>query len=89
MYQNFTNIENAWRKGELSEYISCLTTNYFQKKIEHSFSSIFKGFLNTLHEPPIKETLGRPSHTLNPRSRARRSSGWARAWTSPVTGCQG
>jgi len=56
-YQNFTNIDNAKRKVRLSEYFSCLTTNFVQKKIEKKYSAVFEGFLRTLHEPAIKDTL--------------------------------
>jgi len=56
-YQNFTNIDTARLRGNVMEYLGCLTTNYFQRKIEHSYSSIFKGFLKTAHEPSTKDTL--------------------------------
>ncbi|MBI5694323.1 MAG: hypothetical protein HZC51_01090 [Nitrospirae bacterium] len=56
-YQNYTNLENAKQKGRMIEYMSCMTTNLFQEKIEHDYAKIFKGFLKTAHEPSIKETL--------------------------------
>ncbi len=57
LYQNHTNIDAAKRKGKLSEYFSCLTTHFVQTRIEHKYASVFEGYLKTLHEPPIKETL--------------------------------
>ena len=56
-YQNHTNVENALRKTRIKEYVSCLMSHHVQRKIEHSYSRIFKGFLRTVHEPEIKETL--------------------------------
>ncbi len=56
-YQNHTNIDASKRKGKLSEYFSCLTTHFVQTRIEKKYASIFDGYLKTLHEPPIKETL--------------------------------
>jgi len=56
-YQNYTNIDNARRKGHFRELFSCLTTNFVQNRIEHRYASIFEGFLKTIHEPTIKETL--------------------------------
>ncbi len=56
-YQNYTNIDNARRKGKFREFFSCVTTNFVQNRIEHKYASIFEGFLKTVHEPSIKETL--------------------------------
>ncbi len=56
-YQNFTNIDTARRRRKLQEYISCMTTNYFQKRIEHGYGRIFDGFLKTIREPSTKDTL--------------------------------
>ena len=66
LYQNHTNIDAARRKGSISEYFSCLATHLVQTRIEHKYGSIFEGFLNTLHEPPIKETLSLALPYLKP-----------------------
>jgi predicted CoA-substrate-specific enzyme activase len=65
-YQNHTNIDTARRKGRLMEYFSCLTTHFFQNKIEHRYSGIFDGFLKTVHEPSIKQTLHQALPYLRP-----------------------
>jgi predicted CoA-substrate-specific enzyme activase len=66
LYQNHTNIDAARRKGSISEYFSCLATHLVQTRIEHKYASIFEGFLSTLHEPPIKETLSLALPYLKP-----------------------
>ncbi len=56
-YQNYTNLETARRRGRIMEYLSCMATNYVQGRIEHKYSSIFHGFLKTVHEPSTRDTL--------------------------------
>jgi predicted nucleotide-binding protein (sugar kinase/HSP70/actin superfamily) len=46
-YQNHTNIDNAKKKGKLTEYLSCKTTHFVQKKMEKDYTRIFDGFLKT------------------------------------------
>ncbi len=60
-YLNYVNKRKAFIKKNLSEIINIYIKKFFQKKIEHKYSSFFKGFLRNLREPSLKEITNKAS----------------------------
>ncbi len=58
-YVNLVGLKKAMLKREKSAIISFIVKRFFQKRIEHKYGRLFKGFLKTLHEPETRDILNK------------------------------
>ncbi len=57
LYVNFTSLRRAWLFGEYKDWLGTRIKNFYQYRDEHHLGRPWRGFLHTLEEPAIKETL--------------------------------
>lgn len=60
-YVNRMGLQKALLKKDTSAIMSFVLKRFFQKRIEHKYSRLFRDFLKTLHEPDTKEILRKAS----------------------------
>jgi predicted nucleotide-binding protein (sugar kinase/HSP70/actin superfamily) len=66
LYVNHTSVSRAWVLKNYRALADTLLQNYFQRKDEHALGKPWHGFLHTLEEPAVKETLRLAFPYLNP-----------------------
>ena len=66
LYTNYTSTQRAWYLGNYRGLMDTLIKNFFQLKDEHHLGAPWQGFLHTLDEPSIKETLKMAHPYLHP-----------------------
>ena len=64
-YVNRMSARKALIKKERSAMIQILLKEFFQRRIEHRYSRLFKGFLRTINEPKVKDILKKASPYLH------------------------
>ncbi|MCI0468591.1 MAG: acyl-CoA dehydratase activase-related protein, partial [Nitrospirae bacterium] len=64
-YVNAMSMRKALIKREMSGMINIFLKGYFQKRIEHKYGKIFKGFLKTLKEPNTRDILRKAAPYLH------------------------
>ena len=66
LYTNFTSTRRAQVLGRYKNLLGTLLENYFQHKDEHDLGRPWRGFLSSLHEPPIPQVLQMAHPYLHP-----------------------
>ncbi len=66
LYTNYTSMQRAWALRRYSGLRDTMIKDFFQRKDEHELGAPWKGYLHTLHEPPIRRTLRAASPYLDP-----------------------
>jgi len=56
-YANYLDLQHALARGDYPLYVKSLITRYFQKRIEHCYARLFKGYLRTADEPSTAKVL--------------------------------
>jgi predicted nucleotide-binding protein (sugar kinase/HSP70/actin superfamily) len=66
LYTNYTSTRRAEILGRYKSFLGTILENYFQHKDEHDLGRPWRGYLDSLHEPPIPQVLEMAHPYLHP-----------------------
>lgn len=56
-YTNFCNKKRTWDRGQFSDYVRTITSDFFQRRDERKMENIINGDMRSGHEPTTKELI--------------------------------
>lgn len=64
-YTNFCNKRKTWARGQYTDFLRTIASDFVQRKDERKMENIINGDMRSGHEPPVKEIIERAAPYLH------------------------